>query len=268
MLYKSLLIEQFKKLGLKAGDIIMLHASMRAIGEILGGPDQVHQAMMECIQPNGALMMYLGTEGEQVYYTLGRGDFSDIQQAEILADCPIFDKNTARARRSHGVLAEFFRSWPGTTYSDNPGARMAAMGSQAAWLVANHPLNYGYGPGSPLAKLYENDGQILLLGSDLDQVTILHYAEHIAPIENKSLARFKFPLLKDGQRVWYDVEEFDTSTGIKPWPDRFFAQILEQYLQTNSIKPKIIGNAESYFISAKSLVDFAVPIFTAEANKY
>ena len=54
MLYKSLLIEQFKELGLKAGNIIMLHASIRAIGEILGDTDQVHQAIMECIQPDRA----------------------------------------------------------------------------------------------------------------------------------------------------------------------------------------------------------------------
>jgi aminoglycoside 3-N-acetyltransferase len=268
MLYKSILVDQLKMLGLKSGDLIMLHASMRAIGQILGGPDQVHQAIMECIQPAGTLMMYLGTEGEQVYYALARGDFSAREETEILAYCPIFDRYSARARRSHGILAEFFRTWPGTMCSDNPGARMAAMGAKADWLVANHPLNYGYGPGSPLAKLYENNGKILLLGSDLDQVTILHYAEHIAPIKNKRLSHFKAPFLKDGQRVWCEVEEFDTSTGIRQWPDRFFATILEKYIQENDIKSAKIGNALSYLISAKSLVDFAIPIFVQAANKY
>lgn len=37
----------------------------------------------------------------------------------------------------------------------------------------------------PLAKLCE--GKVLLLGSDLDQITLFHYAEHIAPIEKRGL---------------------------------------------------------------------------------
>jgi len=268
MLYKTLLIEQLKILGVKTADLIMLHASMRAVGQILGGPDQVHLAIMELLDHKGALMMYLGCEDERIYYAIGRGDFSAIQQEEILANCPIFDPTIARTRRNHGILAEFFRSWPGVICSENPGARMAALGTKADWLVANHSLNYGYGPGSPLAKLYENDGRILLLGSDLDQVTILHYAEHIAPIQNKRIVHFKAPLNKDGHRMWHDLEEFDTSIGIRQWPDRFFASILEQYLEKNNIKPKKIGNADSYLIGAKSLVDFAVPIFIAAAEKY
>lgn len=181
---KDSLIIELNKLGLKAGDLVMLHASMRAIGKTLGGPDQVHQAIIETISPNGTLMMYVSCEPE--YEVVGRGKFSQEEEKLLLEKCPAFDANTARARRDYGILAEFFRSWPGVKCSNNPGARIAAYGKQSHYIVSKHPLNYGYGPGSPLEKLYKNQGKVLLLGSDLDQITLLHYAEQITPIQDKS----------------------------------------------------------------------------------
>ena len=53
---------------------------------------------------------------------------------------------------------------------------MAAVGAQAEWLTRDHPSDYGYGPGSPLAKLVESGGKVLMLGAPLDTITLLHYA--------------------------------------------------------------------------------------------
>lgn len=266
MINKNMLSSQLKDLGLESGQIIMVHASLRAIGKVLGGPDQIHQAIMDAIFPNGTLMMYIGCEPE--YEAIGRGKLSAEEENDILQNCPAFNPDTARARRDYGTLAEFFRSWPGVLCSTNPGARIAALGTKAKWLVSDHPLNYGYGPGSPFAKMYENQGKILLVGSDLDQITLLHYAEHITPIKEKRIKRFKVPLLKDRQRVWFDVEEYDTSIGIRNWPERFFASIIEKYLRGHNLKSKKIGQADSYLIDAKSLVDFAVPIFIHSGELY
>ena len=92
--------------------------------------------------------------------------------------------------------------------------------------------------------------------------------DHIAPIKEKRIKRFKVPVLKDSQRMWIDVEEFDTSLGIRQWPDRFFATIVERYFQEYGIHSKKVGQADSYLIDARSLVDFAVSIFTDAAEKY
>jgi aminoglycoside 3-N-acetyltransferase len=258
------LVEQLKKMGLQSGDLVMLHASLRGIGRVLGGPDQIHQAVMEAISPDGTLMMYVGCEPE--FEAVGRNKLPPQEESMILQHCPAFDHKIARARRDYGMLAEFFRSFPGTVCSENPGARVAALGAKSDWLTANHPLQYGYGNHSPFEKLYANHGKLLLLGSDLNQVTLLHFAEHLAPVSNKRIAKFKVPLLKNEERIWCDVEEFDTSDGIRKWPERYFANIIERYLQQNSIRAFKIGNATSYLIDVKSLVDFAKDIFAKEAN--
>lgn len=73
---------------------------------------------------------------------------------------------------------------------------------------------------------------MLLLGSRHDEVTLLHYAEHIAPFEGKRMARYKVPILGDGARVWIDCEEFDTTgQGVHPnWPHNAFELIVDDFI--------------------------------------
>ena len=59
---KSRLISDLKKLGVSPGDIIMLHASVKAIGWVVGGPDVVIQALLDVLGEEGTLMMYVGWE--------------------------------------------------------------------------------------------------------------------------------------------------------------------------------------------------------------
>ena len=148
---------------------------------------------------------------------------------------------------------------------------MSARGTLAGWLMADHPWLYGFGKGSPLDKLCVAGGKVLLLGSYHDEVTLLHYAEHIAPFEGKRIARYKVPLMRGGQHVWVDCEEFDTSSaGVhKNWPNAPFRVIVDDFIMThgNTDRCRVArcGNAESVLIDAQALVDHAVPIMVGWA---
>ena len=242
----------------------MVHASMRAVGEVLGGPDVVIDVIMDAIGEAGTMLVYAGCQSP--FDDVGRGIYSPLDEEFILEHCPAFDPATARASRDFGVLAEFFRTRPGVSLSGNPGARMAALGAKADWITREHPLNYGLGRGSPLERLCELDGKVALIGSDLDAVTLLHYAEAIAPIENKKLVRLKLPLLVDGRKEIIDIEEFNSSTGIRDWSDRFFAEIVEPFLSTPHAISGPLGNAETHVLMARKLVKYAVPIMVATAQ--
>ena len=91
---------------------------------------------------------------------------------------------------------------------------MAEVGAKAEWITADHPLQFGYGEGSPLEKLCDVGGKVLLLGPLFDSQTILHYAEHMAAISEKKTERYRWPVLRDGKREWMAFEQFDTSNGI------------------------------------------------------
>jgi aminoglycoside 3-N-acetyltransferase len=127
-------------------------------------------------------------------------------------------------------------------------------------------MNFSYGPGSPVAKLCETAGKVMLIGSDPDQVTLLHYAEHLAPIPDKRILRLRAPIVDENGGHWVEWEEFDTtSRGIVDWPERFFASIMEDFWATGQVMAGRIGCADVKFFDAQALVDHAVPMMVRVA---
>jgi len=259
------LARDFRALGVAAGDVVMLHASVRSVGEVAGGPDQIHLALGDAVAAAGTLMMYVGCPN--YYDDVGRGVLTPEQEKEVLEKQPAFDALTTRSARAHGVLVEFFRTFPGTVVN-NHIARFAAAGAHAGRLMAEHPWNLPYGTGSPLDRFRALGGKILLLGSDHDEVTFLHHVEHTVEFAGKKISRYKVPYGVDGQIVWREVEEVNTAGdgAHKNWPDRFFAQLVDGYLARTGNQGGRVGSANAYLLSAQGLYDFAAPVMQATAS--
>lgn len=258
------LAREVRALGVEPGDVVMLHASVRAVGAIAGGPDQIHLAIGDALTPAGTLVMYAGCP--QHYDEIGRRALTAAEEAELLDKLPPFDPLTARADRENGVLVEFFRTFPGCSVNRHV-TRFVARGRHAPALTADGPWNYAYGHGSTLDRVLALNGKILLLGCDHDTVTFLHYAEHVVDIPGKRVVRFKVPVEENGERVWREMEEFDTSGGAHPhWPDRFFSRIVDAHLARTRNRGGRIGDAESYLIDARALLEFALPVMKAVAE--
>ena len=251
---KSRLISDLKKLGIKPGDTIMLHASVKAIGWAVGGPDIVIQALLDVLGKNGTLMMLVSWEDSP--YNLV--EWPEDWQRAYLEECPPFDPATSRAYRKWSILTEYLRTWPGAFRSNHPDASFAAVGALARWITENHPLQYGFGPGSPLAKLCEARGKVLLLGAPLNTITLLHYAEHIAKVPNKRTVQYKMPLLLGGRRVWVEIEEFDTCGNILPNAKEYFEIIPREFLSSGKGRLDKVGAAQSYLFDTNEFVKFAV----------
>ncbi len=233
----------------------MVHASLRAIGEVAGGPDQVHLAIKDAVSPAGSLIMYASCP--RYYDEVGRGNLSPDEERDILEQLPAFDALTARSARDNGALVELFRTWPGSRVNDHV-ARFVVWGNHTDYLLSEQPWDFAFGAGSLLERFTQLDGKILLLGSDHDQVTYLHYAEHIANFTNKRIARFKVPVLVDGQRVWRDMAEVDTSKKAHDnWPEAFFATIVDGHLSETDNRGGLVGNASSHLISVRGLLRYA-----------
>jgi aminoglycoside 3-N-acetyltransferase len=246
----------FRKAGVSAGDMLMLHASVRAVGEIAGGPDTIHLALKDALTETGTLFMYAGCP--RYVDEVGRGNLTEAEEAEILDKLPPFDARTARSDRSNGALVELFRTWPESKVNDHV-ARFTAWGSKADHLLSTTPWDYAYGAGSVFERFVALNGKILLLGSDHDNVTFLHYAEHIVDIPGKIVAQFKVPVLENGLRVWKDMEEFDTSRGAHPsWSEHIFAEIVDGFIDARGVKAVRAGDAEAWLLEARPLLEFAL----------
>ena len=246
----------FRSIGIAPGDVAMLHASVRAVGEVAGGPDEIHLALKDALTGEGTLLMYAGCP--RYVDEVGRGNLSASEEAEVLDKLPPFDASTARSARDHGILVEFLRTFPGSKVNEHP-ARFVAWGRRAEHLLSPQPWDYAFGHGSALERFLELDGKILLLGSDHGNVTFLHHAEHIADIPNKRVARFKVPVLENGIRVWKDMAEYDTSNGV--WanlPYDYFSPAVDSYLAATGNAGGNVGGARSYLFSARGLLNHAL----------
>lgn len=252
---QSLLVRDLRSLGIKGGDTVELHASVKAIGHVVGGPTMVLRSLFDVLGPNGTVMMLASWDDSP--YELA--EWSEERQRAYLEETPAFDPATSPAYAGWSILAEYLRTWPGAHRSANPDKSMVAVGAKAAWLTADHPLENGYGDGSPLAKLYEVNGRILLLGAPLNTITSLHYAEHRARVPNKRTVRYKMPVLRDDRRKWVEIEELDSSTGIVDWVGGdYFPAIAREFLASGRGRAGEVGAAQSYLFEAAELVDFAV----------
>ena len=242
-------------LGLTAGDAVMVHASLRSIGPVLGGGDGVIAALRSVLGPQGCILSYVSwlEQFEDALDSDGRLD----QALKLFI--PAFDPATARANPDHGWFAEALRTTPGARRSGNPGASVAALGAGADGFTEDHALDYGYGEGSPFARLSAAGGKVLMLGAPLDTMSLLHHAEHLADIPGKRVIRIEVPLATPEGAAWRRIEEYDTRDPVVDGLDElYFATIVEEFLASGQGARGAVGNAQSVLVPAAAMTSFAV----------
>jgi aminoglycoside 3-N-acetyltransferase len=246
---RSDLVDQLKARGLERNDAVLVHAGLRSVGRLLGGPDILIAAIGDVLGPNGTLLAYCDWQFDE----------------DILADpalrphVPPFDRASSRSIRDNGAFPELVRTTPGARRSESPGASCAALGGRAEWFTADHALDYGYGPQSPFGKLMQAQGKTMLIGAPLDTMTILHHAEHLANIPGKRVRRYEAPIIEHGRTVWRWFEEFDTGEPVVDGlADDYFAGIVEAFLATGQGRRGLVGDGPSVLVDAVAIVHFAV----------
>jgi aminoglycoside N3'-acetyltransferase len=246
-------------LGVKPGDLLMVHASLRRIGLGRadvgeGGAERLLDALDDAVGPGGSLMMVLGThyEMEWVY------EHPPGERAGLLEGAPAFDHRNAPVLPEVGWLAEAFRRRPGTLVSDNPSGRFGARGRFAEALMAGQPWDDYYGPGSPLQKLCERGGKVLRMGANPETVTALHYAEYLADLPDKKRVRWDYVLAgSDGAPVHRWIDCLDDLNGIVHVEgEDYFARILKAYLALGRHREAMVGRAKAELLGAADIVAF------------
>ncbi|MAT97019.1 MAG: AAC(3) family N-acetyltransferase [Anaerolineaceae bacterium] len=244
---KTLLKEQLQALGLRAGMIVLVHSSLSKIGYVPGGPVSVIQALQEVLTETGTLVMPTHTSDYSDPALWQNPPVPEAWQAIVREEMPAFDPQRTPTREM-GVIPELFRTWPGVLRSSHPDVSFAAWGRHAATITANHVLEYGLGEGSPLARVYDLAGHVLLLGVGHGNNTSFHLAEIRAGIGK--VMRQGAPIWQNGRRVWQWYEELD-------YDDDRFVELGAALERAHPVQIGKVGLAECRLFSQKTAVDFA-----------
>lgn len=249
------LVEDLARLGVRPGDLLMVHASLRALGDVDGRAAGVVAALDAAVGPHGTLLMTLGAEDEWSWVN----DHPEEVREDFLRDAEPFDPLVTPASTDIGMLAEVFRTTRGTVVSNHPEGRFGARGRLAHELTRGVPWDDYYGPDSPLQRLVDEGGRVLRLGADENTVTLIHYAEYLAHVPDKRrVRRHRRVLGPDGPEIRV-VECLDDTLGIVDWHgEDYFALILRDYLATHDVARGRVGDADSTLLDARDLVTCAV----------
>lgn len=251
------LIRQLRALGVRAGDLLMVHASLRAVGPVDGGPASLLDALLEGLTPDGTLAAFVSWQQSSYDATLDGRQLTREQRDAW----PVFDPAAAPPYDGFGQFNRFICGHPAVRRSAHPDASIAAIGRLAASLTARHELHDGYGPASPLGRLVDWRGRILMLGAPPGTVTVLHLAEAVARIPGKRRVRYEVPVTVEGKRCWRRAEEFDTNALLDTCLDTGFDPIgciaTDYVAQGNGSRGRV-GGANCWLFEAHDLVAFGV----------
>lgn len=176
--------EQLRALGVEAGGVLCVHTSFRAVRPIEGGPRGLIEALRAALGPDATLVMPSWTGDD---------------------DTP-FDPRTTPASEDLGVVADTFWRMPGVARSEHPFA-FAAAGPRAERVTAGPLPTPPHTPDSPIGRVHELDGQVLLLGVNHDADTTLHLAELLADVPYRIPKHIT--VLRDGKATRVEYGEND-----------------------------------------------------------
>jgi aminoglycoside 3-N-acetyltransferase len=157
------LAADLRQLGLEPGALVIVHSSLSSLGWVCGGSEAVVLALMDVLTESGTLVMPTHSAD---YSDPGKWKNPPVQESWLEAirqNMPAFDPRTVPTL-GMGRIPETFRSWPEALRSSHPAFSFAAWGRHASLVTGDHSLDYSLGEDSPLARIYELDGQVLLLG--------------------------------------------------------------------------------------------------------
>lgn len=245
------LAEELAALGIEPGMTLLVHSSLSALGWVAGGPVAVVLALEQVLGREGTLVMPTHTTGLTEPSLWRNPAVPEAWWEVIRRETPAFDPTISPTRKM-GAIVECFRTQPGTIRSTHPHVSFAARGPNAALITAQHSLQAGLGEGSPLARIYDLAGHVLLLGVGHGNNTSLHLAEYRASYPSRALTQQGAPMLVEGERQWVTFDDLD-------WSDSDFPQLGADFARTTGLERSgRIGLASARFMPQRPLVDYGV----------
>ena len=258
---KAQIIRDLRKLGIKEGDVLLVHSSLRSIGYVIGGADTVIDALLEVLGSDGTLVLpALSLTGSMMQTLMGNRVFNP--------------KTTPTAV---GLIPETFRKRRGVYRSIHPTHSICAFGAKAKYITQGHErCTTTFGKGTPWYKIMELNGKILGIGVDLGPVTFYHVIEDILddfPLNVYTKKRYEVRVIvNDSEEKIMRVKahnpdvaktRIDKERG--KWIRKYFTDCLHS---RGVLNVGLVGEAKSWVINAKDLFNTQMELLKRNITIY
>jgi aminoglycoside 3-N-acetyltransferase len=169
-------------LGVRPGVGLLVHSAIQFLGRPVGGPGVYFQALQHALDlPRAERPAGRGTLAVPAFnFAFARGE-------------PFLPGETPSS--GMGVFSEFVRQLSGTRRTPHPMQSLAVIGRFAGDL-AGRDTPSAFDPGSAFERLVELDFGLLLLGADIQAVSIVHYSEQRARVPYRFWKDFSGQILR------------------------------------------------------------------------
>ena len=240
-------------LGVGPGMVVLVHSSLSAMGWVCGGSVAVVIALQRVLGSTGTLVMPAHSSGLSEPSKWESPPVPESWWPVIRENMPAYDPDLTPTR-AMGIIAETFRKQRGVLRSSHPLDSFCACGPQASHIVNDHSLAFGMGEHSPLARIYDLHGFVLLLGVGHGNNTSMHLAEYRATFPTKRIVQEGAPVSASGSRTWATFEDVDLDSSD-------FDRIGEDFLRSDAgkvVRQGKVGLASCQFMPQRDVVDFTV----------
>lgn len=239
----QMLEEDLRRMGLRAGDNVIVHNSLSKMGYVEGGAKTLATALLNVIGEKGTLMCpCFAHQTFSKYY---------------LDTDPVFD--IANSPSKAGAITEYIRKLPGAKRSFHPTDSVCAIGPLSAYFTNSH---FGqltpYNENSPYYKLAQEGGKILNIGVPLNtSCTNLHTLEDAVdfkyPVYHSKIYEVK---MRDEQGIVHTMKTkvHDPVFSQKRRPD----ELMALFEREGIVQHGMVGEATANLIGAKELLEVMI----------
>lgn len=249
---KNDLVSMFKRMGIYKGMILYVQSDLEKCAYVNGGPQIIIDALIECVGYEGTIVTPSFTLSSvdpacDRTYLFERDVFEEIRESK-----PAFHK-----KRTPSECGEFSRQLmcnEGVYRSNHPTHSILAWGKYAKLICDRHPLHFSLGKDSPLEKVVEMNGYVLLLGSTFQECDILSYASVVSG--KNQIHIVSAPIEKKGEREFISMLEMDYNL-------KNVHMIYDMMMERDVVKNDYLANAQCMFFNAKEVSTLAQGFFNS-----
>lgn len=245
---RETLLQDLQRMGLKPADTIMMHSSMKAIGDVEGGADTVIDACME-------------------YFSEGLFMTPSHTWAQMSESYCVFDPETEPA--CVGIIPNLFMKRPEVLRSLHPTHSVAAYGKEAAaYIQGDERCTSPCTPGGSWCRLYEAGAKILLVGVTHFRNTYMHAVEELLDVpdrltEKKTRFYIKMP---DGTQKEVFLHRHYNTTLKSGAIAGTYDKLREAFYWHGAAKDGKLGDADCILCDAKGIYDVMKMVLDHEIN--